>query len=215
EMLRNVVLVMSLSLAVLACKKKEEAPPAEAPPVEPAAEPAAAPEPTPEPTAAADGVIKFSVPHVPAKDGDPVVVEVPTVKVVSATFADPADLTGATAVLEIDLTSLSSGNTTRDEDLKQKYFEVANFPKATVTIKDVAKAGAEGAYKGNADVDVHGVKGTVPVEFQVVEATADSVKVKGTAKLSRMDFKVGTPNGKDNPTGEDVTVDLEATVKKG
>lgn len=219
-MRRNLVIVLSLALAAVACKKQEEhkaaPPPAEPTPTAAApAEPPPAPEPAaPAATPSGDSV-KFIGSHQPAKDGDPVVVTPAGVKVVKADFKDPKDLTGGTAELEIDLTTLTSGNTTRDEDLMKKYFEVDKFGKATVVVKDVKKGKAEGSYTASADVDVHGVKKTLPVEFQVTEVLPDGVKVKGSHKLNRLDFKVGTPNGEGgNPTANDVTVELELTVKK-
>lgn len=216
--------VAAAALAIAACKQEKK--PAEAPPATTPGEtaPADTPPPAPAPTdPSAAGVasspdadyVRFVSGHNPAKPTDPVIVTVAGVKVTKASFVDPKDLTGGTAELELDLTSLSSGNRSRDEDLKSHYFEVDKFATARVGVHDVKKTGAEGHYKATAEVDVHGVKKALPVEFDVVSTTADSVRVKGSVKLSRLDFKIGTPNGEDgNPTSNDATVELQLTIKK-
>jgi polyisoprenoid-binding protein YceI len=216
--------VVVAALAIAACKQEKK--PAEAPPATTPAETAPAETPPPA-TAPADpsaagapsspdaDYVRFVSGHNPAKPTDPVIVTLAGFKVTRASFKDPKDLTGGTAELELDLTSLSSGNRTRDEDLKSQYFEVDKFGTARVGVHDVKKAGAEGHYKAVADLDVHGVKKKLPVEFDVVSTTADSVRVKGSVKLSRLDFKIGTPNGEGgNPTANEATVELQLTIKK-
>lgn len=198
-MLRDLALCALLTAGVLACSTKDE----------PAAK-AALPSP-----ATSAGALRFRVGHIPAKASDPVVVEVPGVTVVSAAFTDPADLTGGSATLAIDLGTLASGKAGRDRELKADYFEIGQFPRATVVIKDVVKAASAGHYRATAAVDLHGVQRDVAVEFEVVEVLADGgVRVTGTARLSRLDFKVGRPSGADNSTGEEVAVELDLTVRK-
>ena len=112
--------------------------------------------------------------------------------VVKASF-DPANLEGGTAELEVDPSALSSGVTKRDDHLRSPdYLDVAKFPKATVKIANVKKAG-ERAYTADATVNIHGVEKTWALSFEVTASTADSVQVKFTQPFSRVDFGVGKP----------------------
>ena len=70
--------------------------------------------------------------------------------------------------------------------------DVARFPKATVKIANVKKAG-ERAYTADATVSIHGVEKTWALSFEVTASTADSVQVKFTQPFSRVDFGVGKP----------------------
>ncbi len=53
------------------------------------------------------------------------------------------------------------------------------------------KAAGDKKYTATASVDLHGVKGTCPVEFEVVGDKP--LAIKGTAKLDRSAFGVGQP----------------------
>jgi polyisoprenoid-binding protein YceI len=210
-MQRRTSLALAL-LALAACsKKKDEPKPKEG---APAPAPAPAPVPVATPAPAPDGdYVEALVSHAQAKPTDPVHVRFSGFKVVSADF-DPKNLEGGKAELEIDLASLDSGNGMRDEHLKgASYFDVAQFGKANVKVHDVKKGAAEGHYSAQADVSVHGVSVTWPVEFQASPVDG-GVRVTGEHKLLRSDFKVGTtPEGGDT-TSEDVLFRLQVTLRK-
>lgn len=175
-----------------------------------------APTPTPTPTppaptpAAAADYIKILADHVDAAKG-PVTVTFSSWKVVESKF-DPANLEGATATIEVDPTSLASGEPKRDEHLKTPDFlDVAKFATATAKVDNVKKTG-DNAYSADLAVNIHGVEKKWPVNFTVVTSTPDSVTIAVKQPFSRADFSIG-PKETDNIKNE-VTLDAVLTFKK-
>ena len=219
----------TLALAGAAgCKKDEgaadkpadpaaEQPAAEDPAAEqPAAEdPAAAKDTADAPAAGADADADFilaEVAHEPTKEGDPVQVKFEKFKVVKADF-DPKTIEGGTAEIEIDLASLSSGVEKRDNHLRSAdYFDVAKMGTARVVVKDVKKGADPDTFTATAEVDLHGVKKSMPVTFQVVERTDDGIRVKAEQQLTRKDFKIGKAKG--DPTSDSVLLKLQLTLNR-
>lgn len=133
-------------------------------------------------------------------------------KVVKASF-DPANLEGGTAEIEVDIASLSSGIPKRDNHLKHPdYLDVATFPKATVKVANVKKAGDK-SYTADAIMNIHGVEKTWSLPFEVVSSTADSVQVKFSQPFSRLDFNIGKPEAEDSSKAQMVLHGL-LTIEK-
>ena len=70
------------------------------------------------------------------------------------------------------------------------FLDVAKYQKATITISG-AKPSGEKSYTATASIDLHGVKGTCPVTFEVV--SQKPLTIKGKATLDRSAFGVGQP----------------------
>lgn len=180
------LLLLSTTLALSGCKKTADPP---------AAGSASSPsDHKPRPTADVDRVDVLAR-HLPAAgkedlDSDPVIVHFDKVAVTKARF-DPANLEGATATIELDPTSIKTGNGERDSDLQSPdYLDVASFPTITIDVGNVKKQAAA-TYTADATVACHGVTKTYPVTFEVLATTADSVRIKGEHAFSRVDFAVG------------------------
>lgn len=213
-------LMLAAALAFTGCNKKKEEPkapptptetaPAPAPEVKPA-EPTPAPAPTP--AAAADSISVFAT-HNPAKEGDPVEVKIEAFKVVKATF-DPANLEGGTAELELDMNSITTNNQKRTDHLKTPDFiDVAKFATSTVKVDNVKKAG-DNKYTADAAINFHGVEKKYPIAFDVVETTADGVKITIEHKFSRQDFSVGgDPNDPKGGISAELVLKAALTLKK-
>lgn len=160
------------------------------------------------PAVAAD-YLKVIGDHVDATKGK---VEVTFAKwsVTKASF-DPANLEGGTAELSIDPTSLSSGIPDRDAHLKSTDFlDVAKFTTVTVKVDNVKKSG-EKTYTADATLNLHGVEKKLPVSFDVVGSTADSVTVKTSVPFNRLDFQVAGVQDKVKP---ELTLEAVLTLKK-
>jgi polyisoprenoid-binding protein YceI len=178
----------------------------------PEEKPAPAKAPTPPTSNEAGDYVRVVARHSPAKPDDPVTVEFTSFRVKQAKF-DPANLEGATAELEIDLASLSSGIGKRDAHLKSgDYLDVANTPRALVKIADVKKKD-ETTFSANAEVNAHGATTSLPVEFSVVETSGNTIKVKASKEFSRVDFGIGKAEG--DPTDPAVTIELMLTLTAG
>ena len=160
------------------------------------------------PAVAAD-YLKVIGDHVNATKGK---VEVTFAKwsVIKASF-DPANLEGGTAELSIDPTSLSSGIPDRDAHLKSTDFlDVAKFTTVTVKVDNVKKSG-EKTYTADATLNLHGVERKLPITFDVVGSTADSVTVKTSVPFSRLDFAIAGVQDKVKP---ELTLEAVLTLKK-
>ena len=110
-------------------------------------------------------------------------------------FLDEADPTRSTAEVEVQLASVDTGNTQRDEHLRTgDFFEVDRFP--TMTFRSTAaevKDAANGEYVLHGDLTVHGV--TKPVAFDItVNGTAvdpfgnERIGFEGTTTINRKDW---------------------------
>jgi len=153
--------------------------------------------------------------HSEAKPDDPVKVQFTSFKVVKASF-DPKKVEGGKATIEIDATSLKSGADKRDAHLNTPDFlDTKKFPKITVDIDKVKKK-ADKTYTAEATVKFRDVSKKYPVTFDVVDSTADSIRIKGEAKFNRNDFKVGkdSPDPKTAPVQNELIIQLALTLKK-
>src|SRR5579884_3632091 len=107
---------------------------------------------------------------------------------------DPANPTASKVEAVVDVASISTRETDRDNHLKSPdFFDVANYPTITFKSTSITQAGG-GEYKINGDLTIHGV--TKPVTLSVEEVT-DEVKdpwgfarrgATATAKINRKDF---------------------------
>jgi polyisoprenoid-binding protein YceI len=152
--------------------------------------------------------------HEPGKPTDPVKVSFDKFKVTKAQF-DPAKLDGATATLEVDLTSLHTGSNQRDAHLgSESYLDSAKFATLTIDVSNVKSTDAT-HFTADAKVALHGAEKTYPVTFEVLDRGDDWVRVRGEHEISRLDFSVGKPdNGPDELVAKDMKVQLQLTLHK-
>lgn len=153
--------------------------------------------------------------HAPdKKPDDPVKVVFSSVTVKKADF-DPAKIEGGTAQIEVDLTNLKSGSDKRDGHLATPdYLDTKKYATLTIDVSNVKKTD-DTHFTADAKVKLRDTEKTYPVTFEVVEKTADSIKIKGEHKFNRLDFKVGKDKlGKDEGVNFDLTAQLNLTLKK-
>lgn len=228
----NLLVFAALLASASACKKNEKAAPkqdqgsaamgsgsAVAPTPGPgsdmaaAAAPTPAPTPTPEPAAAdtADW-IKVYASHTVPKEGDPVEVRFERFKVVKAAF-DPKTIEGGKATIEIDLTSLKTGDDKRDGHVSSPdYLDAGKFATATVDVDNVKKQGDK-QYAADATVKFRGVEKKYPMTFEVVDAKDDWIRIKSELPFKRLDFKVGKKPDADPKKGDCVADELTAKLQ--
>ena len=129
-----------------------------------------------------------------------------------------ADITKSSVNITIDVTTLDTGNESRDADLKSAgYFDVAQFPTATFASTSVAKAASGLTINGN--LTLHGV--TKPVVLQV-EGPVGPVKGMGgkmhagfsaTTTIKRTDFGIA-PKAPAAMLGDEVPLSIDLDVVK-
>jgi polyisoprenoid-binding protein YceI len=175
----------------------------------PAAQPAPA---TPAPAAddTADSLVVYAG-HSEPKPIDPVGVRFEKITVKSAKF-DPKKIVGGTAELEIDVNSLKTDSAKRDAHLKSAdYTNAEKFSTVNVKIANVKKGDKENSYKADATVKFMGATYKWPVTFEVLETTADGVRVRGEHKFTRKDLKIGKAEG--DPVAQDLRAVLTLNLK--
>ncbi len=129
-----------------------------------------------------------------------------------------ADITKSSVEVTIDVSSIDTGNSMRDNDLKGAgLFDVQNFPTATFTSTSVAKNGNNLTVNGN--LTLHGV--TKPVVLQVEGPTGPipgmdkkpHAGFSASTTISRTAFGIGTkfPSA---VLGDDVSLTIELDVAK-
>ena len=153
--------------------------------------------------------------HTQQKPDVPVHVQFTSFKVVKATF-DPKKIEGGKATIEIDATSLKTGADKRDAHLNTPDFlDTKKFPKITIDIDKVKKK-ADKTFTAEATVKFRDVTKKYPVTFDVVDQTADSIRVKSEVAFSRLDFKVGkdSTDPKVAPAQNELTIQMALTLKK-
>jgi polyisoprenoid-binding protein YceI len=101
------------------------------------------------------------------------------------------DLTKGTVEIEVDLASVNEKAAKLAAHLRTAdFFDVAKFQKATIAIAGATPAG-EKRYAATATVDLHGVKASCPVAFEVI--SDKPLTIKGIATLDRAAFGIGEP----------------------
>lgn len=153
--------------------------------------------------------------HTESKPDDPVHVQFTSFKVTKASF-DPKKIEGGKATIEIDATSLKTGIDKRDAHLNTPDFlDTKKFPKVTIDIDKVKKK-ADKTFTAEATVKFRNITKKYPVTFDVVDQTADSIRIKGEASFSRLDFKVGkdSKDPKVAPVQPGLVIQLALTLKK-
>jgi polyisoprenoid-binding protein YceI len=152
--------------------------------------------------------------HTEAKPDDPVKVQFTSFKVVKASF-DPKKVEGGKATVEIDATSVKTGIDKRDAHLNTPDFlDTKKFPKIVVEIDKVKNKSGK-TYTAEATVKFRDVTKKIPLTFDVVDQTADGIRIKGEGAFSRLDFKVGkdSTNPKEAPAQKELVVQVNLMLK--
>jgi polyisoprenoid-binding protein YceI len=127
---------------------------------------------------------------------------------------DPQDLAGSRFDVKIDMASVDSKDSERDDTIKSDdLFAVKQFPSAHyVTDRITAKGGNK--FTGTGKLTVRNVTREVPIEF-TFEQKNGNAWLKGSAQLKRLDFGVGQGDWKDTENvGNDVKVSFVLLLKK-
>src|SRR5262245_27440637 len=118
----------------------------------------------------------------------------------------------SSVTLAIDLTSLDTGNDTRDRHLRSAdFFDVNRYPTSTVRVSDVEVDDAQ-HFTASVQLDLHGRAKTFPMRFVIVDRAAR--RIAGQMSLKRSDFGIGATGSFFNPlrVDDEVHVIIEATA---
>jgi polyisoprenoid-binding protein YceI len=131
---------------------------------------------------------------------------------------DEADITKSKVSVTIDVTTVDTGVSMRDNDLKSDhFFEVAKFPTATFESTSVAKSGNGLTVSGN--LTVHGVTKPVVLQVEGPRGPIPGMDKKphagfsATTTISRTAFGIA-PNFPTSAVGDDIKLDIDLDVVK-
>src|SRR5678815_4614233 len=126
---------------------------------------------------------------------------------------DPKDFAGSRFDVKIDMASVDSQDSERDDTMKSDdLFAAKQFPTAHyVADKFIAKGGNK--FTGAGKLTLRNVTREVPIEF-TFEQKNGSAWLKGSAQLKRLDFGVGQGDWKETKeVGNDVKVSFVLLLK--
>ncbi|TWI99397.1 polyisoprenoid-binding protein YceI [Mucilaginibacter frigoritolerans] len=123
---------------------------------------------------------------------------------------NPADLTASTLDASVEVNTINTDNSMRDEHLRgEDFFDLAHYPK--ITIKSVSfKHKSGNNYSGIFDLTIKGKTKQVEVPFTYTDK-GNTIILNGTFKLNRLDFGVG---GSSLVMGNEVSVTVDAEMER-
>lgn len=131
---------------------------------------------------------------------------------------DPDSPAGGVVEIEVDIASIDTKIEKRDDHLRTAdFFDVENYPTATLRIYDIALAGsgdgANPAYTDKLDWTMHGVEKTYD-NFTFELTGRNPTRVVGQFTINRMDFNIGEPHKTLSPMSikEEIPITFEAVV---
>ncbi len=129
-----------------------------------------------------------------------------------------ADITKSTVNITIDVTTVDTGVTPRDNDLKSaNWFDVAQFPSATFASTSISKTGTGLAISGN--LTVHGVTKPVVLQVDGPKGPITGLDKKphcgfsATTTIKRTDFGIGA-KVPFTVVGDDVALTIDLDLAK-
>lgn len=127
---------------------------------------------------------------------------------------DPQDLATSRFDVSVDLGSVSTKDSDRDETVKgADFFNVAKWPRAHYVTQTITAKNAM-AYVGSGKLTLRDVSRDVPITF-TFQVNGNQAVLKGTAALKRLDFGVGQGEWKDTSSvGNEVSVQFSLALKK-
>jgi polyisoprenoid-binding protein YceI len=121
---------------------------------------------------------------------------------------NPVNLAASTVEATVDINTINTDNSTRDDHLKtDEFFDAARYPK--ITLKSVSfKHKSGNNYSGVFNLTIKNKTKLVEVPFTFTQKGSD-MAFKGSFKLNRLDFGIGTSS---LVLSDDVTVNIDAVI---
>ena len=132
----------------------------------------------------------------------------------TATIAfDPANLEGSSIAVDVDMTSVTTGNIQRDTALPDKdWFNVASFPNASFRSSTIHKVG--NGYEAVGSLIMRGVGQPLILPFSLI-IDGDTAHAKGQVSINRTLFGVGQGAWSTGDiVGTMITIDLDITARR-
>lgn len=123
---------------------------------------------------------------------------------------NPGDLNSSSLSATIDVNTINTDNSSRDEHLKSAdFFDVARYPK--ISLKSLSFKHKSGSnYSGKFNLTIKNQTKTVEIPFSYTDS-GTTIAIKGIFKLNRIDYGVGTES---LILANDVTINFDAEAAK-
>lgn len=122
---------------------------------------------------------------------------------------DATDLKGSKFDVKVDVSTINTENTKRDNHLKNEdFFEVETYPYITFTSTSIEKDGD--GYKVTGKLKIKNVEKTVTIPFYVTQSGNKAV-FKGDLEVNRVEYGVG---GSSMTMGDTVTITISVSATK-
>jgi polyisoprenoid-binding protein YceI len=125
---------------------------------------------------------------------------------------DGVNLSGT---FQVDLTSLVTGISLRDQHMKEKYLETHSFPKATLSLASIKipAAGLEVETTFQGDLTLKGVTRPITGEARLVRGT-NEIRVLASFPVLISEFPIGVPSWLGVTVAEKVNISVEFTASQ-
>ena len=123
---------------------------------------------------------------------------------------DPANLASSTIEASVDVNTINTDNTLRDDHLKNgEFFDASHYPK--ITLKSVSLKHKSGNnYSGKFNLTIKNKTKLIELPF-ICTDKGNAIALNGSFKLNRLDFGVG---GNSLIMGDAVTISIVVNTKK-
>lgn len=122
---------------------------------------------------------------------------------------DPANLTGSSLDVKLEVTTVDTKTAARDKHLRNAdFFDVEKFPYISFTSTSITKTAA--GYEATGTLTIKDVSKTVTIPFTATQTNTETY-FKGDFTINRVDYGVGGSSG---GMSQDVTLFLEITTTK-
>ena len=122
----------------------------------------------------------------------------------------PTNLNASTIEASIDVATINTGNTGKDEHLRSEdFFDATRYPK--ISLKSIAfKHKSGNNYIGTFILNIKDKSKQIEMPFTYLEKE-NTIEFKGTFKISRLDFRVGSSS---MVLSDEVTINIDCEQKK-
>jgi len=117
------------------------------------------------------------------------------------------------ASFRVDMTTVKSDQSIRDDQFQGRIMDTADFPTSTfsltqpITLAPVPADGAVGSYRATGKLTLHGTTRTVTIPL-TTKRTGNEIAVSGSLPIRFSDYDIGNPSGGPASVGNSGTMEF-------
>jgi polyisoprenoid-binding protein YceI len=123
------------------------------------------------------------------------------------------------AKFSVDLASITSDESRRDNQFRGRIMNVSTFPTATfkltspIDLGTIPSDSSPHAYKATGELSMHGVTNVVDVDLQA-RRNGSKIEIKGSVPIVFTDYEIQNPSFGPAEVGDDGTMEFSLTLTK-